>query len=158
MNRIHLVVAMACCGIGVFMLTQGVRLRIQGDFGPGPGFFPFWIGVGLCVVCALWTGQILLRGRVPLPDGFMPTGGVAVALGIAVAAMIGFTILLRPVGFKLAMLLLLLILSFSMDRKHAVIKVAVAIVGSFGVHWVFESLLRVPLPYASLPFLQTLGL
>ena len=35
---------------------------------------------------------------------------------------------------------------------------AVAIVGSFGVHWVFESLLRVPLPYASLPFLQTLGL
>jgi len=158
MTRVHLTIAAICAGIGVFMLAQGFQLKIQGEFGPGPGFFPFWIGAGLCAVSALWTGQLLLGRRILLPDGFVPSGDAAMTLGIAVAAMIAFTVLLRPIGFNLAMLLLLLVLSFAMDRKHVAIKFAVAIVGSFGVHWVFETLLRVPLPYASLSFLQTLGL
>jgi hypothetical protein len=43
-------------------------------------------------------------------------------------------------------------------RDHVVLKVAIAVAGSFGVHWVFERLLRVPLPYASLETLRRFGL
>ena len=38
------------------------------------------------------------------------------------------------------------------------LKIVLAIAGSFGTHYVFEQLLRVPLPSSSIGILQALGL
>jgi hypothetical protein len=72
-------------------------------------------------------------------------------------ALIAFAVLLTPLGFKLVMLALLLGLFFAYDRQHALAKILVAVAGSVGTHYVFEHFLRVPLPYASLPALRSLG-
>jgi hypothetical protein len=55
------------------------------------------------------------------------------------------------------MLALLLFLLFAFDRQHALPKLAVAVAGSVGTHYVFEHLLRVPLPSSTLPALRALG-
>jgi hypothetical protein len=72
-------------------------------------------------------------------------------------ALVAFGALLLPLGFDLAMLALLLFLFFAFDRGHAIVKIVIALVGSFGVHYGFERFLRVPLPNASLDFLRALG-
>lgn len=62
-----------------------------------------------------------------------------------------------PLGFKLAMLRLLLFLFFAFDREHVLAKLVTAVAGCVGTHYVFEHVLRVPLPCLSLSALRSVG-
>jgi putative tricarboxylic transport membrane protein len=157
-RRVHQAASLLIAGIGVFLVFQGMRLRLEGQVGPGPGFFPFWIGVTLTVVSLLWLVQSSLRQATVAAASLLPPRRDLLMLVSVVLALIVFMLVLRTIGFNLAMLGLLLFLFFVVDRQHAVAKVVIAFVGSFGVHYVFEQLLRVPLPFASLPLLRQLGL
>ncbi|MBL8697630.1 MAG: tripartite tricarboxylate transporter TctB family protein [Alphaproteobacteria bacterium] len=158
MKAARLVTALLVLALGVYLAWQGTRLRIEGDFGPGPGFFPFWIGSGIAVLATAWLAQLVLRPAVAAGERFLPPRDAAAKLAIVVGALVAFMLLLRPIGFNLAMLGLLLVLFFAVDRRHAAAKVAIAVAASFGVHWLFEHALNVPLPDAALPALQALGL
>lgn len=157
MNAARQATALLTVALGAFLAWQGTRLRIEGDFGPGPGFFPFWIGVALASLGGLWLAQLVLRPAGDSRAAFLPPRDSRGRLVVVFAALIGFMLLLRPIGFNLAMLGLLLVLFFTIDRRFVIAKVAIALAASFGVHWLFERLLSVPLPYASLPALQLLG-
>jgi putative tricarboxylic transport membrane protein len=158
MKRIYQATSLICAGIGVFLVLQGIRLRLEGQFGPGPGFFPFWIGVALTLLSVLWLAQASFRPPAAAASDFLPPRRELVVLVAVVLALVVFMLLLRPLGFNLTMLGLLLFLFFIIDREYPVAKVVIAFVGSFGVHYVFEQLLRVPLPFASLPVLRQFGL
>lgn len=157
MNAARQATALLTVALGAFLAWQGTRLRIDGDFGPGPGFFPFWIGVALMTLAGLWMAQLVFRPADASGAAFLPSRESRGRLAVVFAALIGFMLLLRPVGFDLAMLSLLLVLFFTVDRRFIVAKIVIAFAASFGVHWLFERLLSVPLPYASLPALQQLG-
>ena len=36
--------ALILAGTGVFLAVAGLRLRLEGQYGPGPGFLAFWVG------------------------------------------------------------------------------------------------------------------
>jgi putative tricarboxylic transport membrane protein len=152
------VTALITLALGVFLAWQGTGLRIEGDFGPGPGFFPFWIGCGISVLSALWLAQLMLRRTTEADGAFLPPREGAAKLTLVIGALIAFMLLLRPIGFNLAMLGLLLVLFFAIDRTHVAAKLVIAVAASFGVNWLFEHALNVPLPDASIPALQALGL
>jgi putative tricarboxylic transport membrane protein len=157
MKRIHLVAGAVFAAIGIFVTFQGYHLRLEGQYGPGPGFFPFWIGLGVTALSAVWLVQVLAgSGATPATeaDGERPR---LWRLAAIVAALVAFAAALRTLGFDLSMLGLLLFLSFLIDRQHAIAKIVIALLGSFGLHYLFEQVLRVPLPYASIPFLNQLG-
>jgi len=156
-KRIYQGSALVGTAIGLFVAWHGYRLKIEGLYGPGPGFFPFWIGLGITLLSLIWLVQATWRPVPPMPTDFVPERPQLLGLIVVVAAMSAFAALLRPLGFNLAMLGLLLFLFFVIDRKHAVAKIVIAVLGSFGVHYLFEEILRVPLPYAALPWLQQLG-
>lgn len=158
MRRLYQACSLLCIALGAYLAYEGYRLRLVGQLGPGPGFFPFWTGIALVVVGALWLTQASLRGAPRLPTGFVPVRGRLLTLAAIVLALVAFMLLLRPLGFNLAMLLLLLFLFFLIDRSHPVAKVVLAFLGSFGVHYLFEQVLRVPLPFASWGALRQFGL
>ena len=159
MKAARQVTGLLVVAFGAFLAWQGSRLRIEGDFGPGPGFFPFCIGLALAALGATWSARLAFGAPAP-DDGapFLPPRGSRVVILAALGALVAFMALLRPIGFDLAMLALLLALLFAIDRTHPVAKLAIAVVASFGVHWAFETLLSVPLPNAGIPFLRQLGL
>lgn len=157
MKRIYQGSALLGAAIGLFVAWHGYRLKIEGLYGPGPGFFPFWIGSCITALSLVWLAQATWRPVPAMPADFWPQRPQLVGLVVIVAAMIAFAMLLRPVGFNLAMLGLLLFLFFVIDRRHVAAKLGIAGIGSFGVHYVFEEILRVPLPYAELPLLRSLG-
>ena len=147
--------ALLLAGTGVFLVVAGIRLRLEGQYGPGPGFLAFWVGVPLALLSVVWLGQVSLAPPPPHPTESEP-GGLGRVASI-ILALIAFAVLLTPFGFKLVMLALLLGLFFAYDREHALAKIVVAVAGSVGTHYVFERYLRVPLPDASLPALRSLG-
>ena len=147
--------ALLLAGTGVFLVVSGIRLRLEGQYGPGPGFLAFWVGVPLALLSVVWLGQVSLAPAPPASAESEPGGPGRVAS--IILALIAFAVLLTPFGFKLVMLALLLGLFFAYDREHALAKIAVAVAGSVGTHYVFARYLRVPLPDASLPALRSLG-
>jgi putative tricarboxylic transport membrane protein len=139
-------------------VMRGMRLGLEGDYGPGAGFFPAVIGTVLAVAAAIWLVTTAL-GPAPEPPAEFETErhGVGVVVAV-VAALIAYGSALHVLGFRLASLLLLLALFFAPGRARWPTKLATAFVASFGVHHVFTEWLRVPLPEASLAPLRALGL
>ena len=154
MKRVRQLSALILGGVGTFLAFAGVQLRLEGQYGPGPGFLAFWVGLPLATLSAVWLGQVSLAPPAPSPAA--APGGLTRVAG-TLLALIAFGVLLTPLGFTLVMLALLLGLFFAYDRQHVVAKIVVAVAGSVGTHYVFERFLRVPLPYASVPALRALG-
>src|SRR6266542_1308506 len=50
-------------GLGIYILFQALGLEYTSDFGPGPGFLPFWLGV---IIISLSSLIILVALRKPV--------------------------------------------------------------------------------------------
>ncbi len=158
MRRIYQVSSLLALALGGYLIYQGFVLGLAGQyFGPGPGFFAFWVGVALAMVSIIWGCVVSWQPVAPMPADFIPNRRGMLRVSLVVIALVAFNLLLEPVGYNLAMLGLLLFLLFAFGREYPVTKIIISVAGSFGVHYVFEKLLLVPLPYSPVVFLRSLG-
>lgn len=137
--------------------------------GPGPGFFPFWIGVLLAISSAVWLIQALRGnpnvGPQPEEPAVINTENVAVTrtakkrpIWTVLLSLVIMASLLDVLGFQLTMFAFLLFqLKFQGGRKWLE-SLIIALVGSFGVFYLFTEVLQVTLPTSGIDFLEDLGL
>lgn len=143
--------------LAAFLMVQGVELKLQGDFGPGPGFMPFIVGAALAAVAVVWGVCECLAPATPMPDELLPDReGLVKVLGMLAALGILASVL-TTIGFSLAMFAFLLVAQLIYGRDHLSAKIVVAFACSFGIQALFEQVLRVPLPTASIEALAGLG-
>jgi putative tricarboxylic transport membrane protein len=126
-----------------FFAFESLRLSLRDALGPGPGFFPFWLSVVgglLAVVLLVQVG----RGRADFETDTLKfeLRPVALVLGGLVVA----TALLEALGFRMAMLALLVYLLVALGVRNWIAIALFALAGSFGVFHVFTGLLKVQLP------------
>src|SRR5262245_59050860 len=158
MNRIHQGASALFLALGAWLAWQGTQLGVQGMLGPGKGFFAFWVGLAMALFAGLWFVRASFGPVIAIdPAAIPPRDGLLRVVGVLFAS-VAFMLLLRPLGFNLSMFGLLLVVFFIADRNYPLLKVAIAIVASFGLHYLFEQALRVPLPYSSFEMLSRLGL
>ena len=175
MRRVHQIISLVALSLGVYVCTESIRLVYFMPLGPGPGFFPFWLGLLLAVLSLFWFFRVTLSPTIPAESSFLPPDpdDVAVeptegpflprgAAAVRVVSVVLATALLPAVGehlgFRLTMFACLLFLLGVTGRQKAVITVPLGLAGSFGVYYVFHDLLDVYLPTARVGFLQELGL
>ena len=129
-----------------FFIFESWQLSLRDTLGPGPGFFPFWLGVLGAVLAVFLLTQLHLN-RVDLGtealvfDRAGVRNAVLVLAGLIVAAA-----LLDVLGFRLSMLLLIPYVLVVLGVRNWVAVGICAVAGSFGVYHVFFDLLKVPLP------------
>ncbi|MFE7224177.1 tripartite tricarboxylate transporter TctB family protein [Nocardioides sp. NPDC057577] len=159
-----LLVAALVVAIGAAAFIGSRSLGYWDDLGPGPGFFPLWLGVLLVVLGLIWFGQEL-RARLrpetagkPAPDEEeTPEYSLPTVLAILVSLCV-LAACLEPVGYQVSMLVFLLFHLLVVGRRGPLQSLVIAVIGSFGVFYAFTRLLTVPLPVSSIPFLRDLGL
>jgi putative tricarboxylic transport membrane protein len=123
-----------------FFAFESLRLSLRDALGPGPGFFPFWLSVAGIALGLVLLAQLHRQSESEsLTFELRP---VALVLGGLVVA----TALLEVLGFRIAMLLLLVYLLVALGARNWVAIGLVALGGSFGVFHVFTGLLKVQLP------------
>lgn len=131
--------------ICVLWAWQSVQLSLFDRLGPGPGFFPFWLallGSVLAVAVLVQVSASRAEGRETVfPRGAAAWRPAAVLLTVAMAGA-----LMEWLGFRLAMLSFNVVLLVALGERRWWGIALFAVGGSFGVYYVFNSLLDVILP------------
>jgi len=131
---------------GAFVIYEALELSYYGsDFGPGPGFFSFWLGVLVMVMSAVQIGMTFHGPRQALPEEFIPDGPGARRMVYVFGALVASLLLMNSLGFSLTMLLFCLFLLRTLGRQPWWLTVVLSVIGSFGLAYVF-GLLQVMLP------------
>jgi len=158
MRRVYQVASIVAILFGVFVVWQSHAMTLYTELGPGPGFFPFWLGLVFILLSVIWLLQVSLQPQPPLEAGFFPDRQATLRILSIVVAMSAFVLLAGVIGFQLSMFAFLMFLFIALGRQNLALTLVVSIVGSFGVYYLFHSLLEVELPTASIEFLANLGL
>ena len=131
---------------------ESFQLALSDTLGPGPGFFPFCLGVlGAMLAVALLVQLHLNQVDLGAATLEFDRVGVRSVIRVVVALAAG-SALLEIAGFRVSMLLLLGYLLHVLGVRSRLAIAVFAAVGSVGVFHVFFHLLRVPLPMGILGF------
>jgi putative tricarboxylic transport membrane protein len=141
----ELVIGLCLCAFGAYVAFEAFKLPYGSEFGPGPGFFPLWIGLGLAGLSLL----LIFANLVASPDGEPSRRPSRWAVGRALSGWLGLIIaiaLLPWLGFALSLALLTLFLILALERRSVWTALAVAFALALGFHLIFAVALGLSLP------------
>ena len=142
----HLILGIVLLAVAVLAGQEAVQLTYWTALGPGPGFFPFWLAVLLGVLSLLLCIRSLPALRHGKGEGALPDRDVMAKMAVVIGALGGVVVLLEPLGFRLTMLAMYLVVLYGLGRRDFVLSPLIALAGSFGAFHVFTHWLAVPLP------------
>jgi hypothetical protein len=100
--------------------------------------------------------QATFRPTEKMPDDFFASRAGYLRAGACVLAFLWGILMMDVIGFRLTMLVFFLFLLLVLGRLHgirgAVTTVGVSLIGSWGSFWLFDTMLRVPLPRGMLGY------
>jgi putative tricarboxylic transport membrane protein len=131
----------ALCLLAVFVMWESRRLPLGTWHDPGPGYFPVLLAVILLVLGSL---VCVMGGRAaPIATvGWSEARQALVILCVCAFICLG----LERLGYRVTMLAALLFLVWLVERRSFVTAVIFAFALAFGSFYLFDTLLRVPLP------------
>ena len=135
-----------CLGaFGAYVSIEALNLPYVSEFGPGPGFFPLWIGVGLSLLSLL----LILANFFALTPDESRERQSRLSIGRALVGWSGLILaigLLQWLGFGLSLALLTLFLILVLERRPLWTALSVAIGLALGFHVIFVLALGLSLP------------
>ena len=145
----------AALGIAI-MIKAGVSYGLGTLRSPGPGFFPFVMGLVVAVISGAWCGvetvHRLRQRHLPLPEAVPEQKYHRDELISAIGAMVIYAIALERAGFVISTSILLALLFWLVGKIRLSTSVFGAIVASLLCYLFFGKLLSVQLPRGILPF------
>ncbi len=138
--RGELVAGVLCLLFGVLWIASASGLTYMGDFAPGSGFLPLWLGAGLVALSAVHVLSCLRTQAAHMPASH-GRKVLAVALGLMVCVAV-----IEPLGFVVAVGAYLLFLLRVVEKETWRTSLGVT-AGAVGVLFaLFHVWLQVPLP------------
>jgi putative tricarboxylic transport membrane protein len=133
--------------LALWVLWECRRLPLGSWREPGPGAMPAALAA---LALALGVTIVAVGGRAPKVAGVGWAEGRRALLIVAVCALL--TLGLERLGYRLAVLAALLILVGAVERRGLVTAVAFAAGMAWGSFYLFNTLLKVPLPVGPFGF------
>jgi putative tricarboxylic transport membrane protein len=136
----------------IFVGYKALQLRYYTGMGPGPGFFSFWLAVILAVLATVMIATATLGRPEPMPKNFFSNREGYLRIGAIILALV-FTIQsLEWLGFPITMFAVCAFLISYLGRRGIALTLVLSFASGFGVYYLFDRLLRVPLPKGLLGF------
>jgi uncharacterized BrkB/YihY/UPF0761 family membrane protein len=142
----NLIASFCLAAFGAYVTRTGANLSYISDVGPGAGFFPFWIGIGLMVFSTYQVIAIFMSAPSRAPgtgqaswsgSGRVLTGWLAMATTI---------FLFRWIGFAASFVLLTLFYMVVLERRPALHALAIGAALALVFQLLFVTALGVALP------------
>jgi putative tricarboxylic transport membrane protein len=143
--RVNQVLAFLWVIMGVVVFIQSRDLQYMAEYGPGPGFLPFWAGVVLIILGFTLLAQVTLsrKEREVLSP---PSKHAAWQMFLVMVGFFVFVFLAEKVGFLFGIGLLFFFLLVVVERKGWRFSLAIAIINTLVFWAIFELGLQLRLP------------
>lgn len=147
MRKADIIVALILMAVGIIVLADAIRLGFRwGMSGPAPGFFPFYMSIGiiLCTIFIMLRAIKTYKKEGPGKRLILP-GGLTQIFWVLIPAA-GMVLLTELIGIHLATVLYL-IFSMRVIGKMGWIKlILISLLVPLAVYIVFDKLFLIPLP------------
>jgi len=127
--------------IAVGDIIGALDLPLGTPLDPKPGFFPLLAGAFLLCVSILYLLRALTKG-----SGVRKTFGAAWRPGLLIIGLFIYSVMLNPLGYVMAMIILSVIILRILETKPWWKVVAVSLISSIGSYFLFDRVLGVNLP------------
>jgi putative tricarboxylic transport membrane protein len=146
-SRGNLISGATLAAFGIYVILVAVKLPYVSEVGPGPGFFPLWIGIGLVIFasCLMLSSISPSRRAVPEKPPFWRPAVRALAGWFSMIIAIA---LFGVIGFALSFVMLTTFLIVVLDRRPVWMALGVGIGLAAIFHLIFVVALAVSLPAA----------
>ncbi|MDI6755216.1 MAG: tripartite tricarboxylate transporter TctB family protein [Thermodesulfobacteriota bacterium] len=152
-QRINQVFALLWLVVGVIFIIQSRGLEYMAEYGPGPGFLPFWLGVGFILLGLVLLAQVTFS-RKEKEDLSLPSKYAAWQMFLVMLGFFGFVFLGEKVGFLFCIGLLFFFLLGFVERRGWKFSLAISIISTFLFWAIFELGLQLRLPPGLLELLR----
>lgn len=130
-----------------FVIEESWRMPQQSaTFGPGVGFFPFWLGVLMAILSILLILNTWQRPATPTQRSIFPGRRAFIAIVLVLTGLAGYIVLLEVLGFLLDTVLFTAFLLGVVEREKWKMTLLIATLTSGGLYVIFQILLGVNLP------------
>lgn len=144
-NKSDLIAASCLAAFGGYVTYVGSKLSYTAEVGPGSGFFPFWIGIGLLIFSSYQGLTYFTCALPPNPTPRTRWRGADRALG-GWLAMTTSIFLCRWLGFAASFVLLTGFFIVVLERRTALRAFAIGVTLALAFHLLFVVALGVSLP------------
>ena len=159
MRRYYQVTGLSFLALSIYvMLESRFTYLYYTEYGPGPGFLPFWCGCLLAGTTLVWFLRVSFYPVEDKPKGFIPSREAAIIVLSSIIALIVFTFLIPYLGFQLPLMAFLFFLLMIFRRQSLLSNVFFSVGGGWGMTYLFRTILDLPLPTSAFEFLKNLGL
>lgn len=143
----NLAAGVVLAAFGAYVISVAVKLPYVSEVGPGPGFFPLWLGIGLVLFGAVLMFAAFTSSAKENKSESQSwrmtmrslAGWVAVMLAIA---------LLGTIGFLLSFIILTVFLIVALDRRPVLLALGIGFGLAMVFYLIFVIALDVSLPRA----------
>ena len=146
MRRPYQLTALVLFGLSGFIAYESLKLKYYTSLGPGPGFFPLWLSLAMAALAAAMFFQATFKASEPRPADFRDSRTGYLRAAAICVAWIWATLMLERLGYRLTMLVFFPVLLFALGRVKWWLVVAISLLGSVAVFYVFSVGLSVHLP------------
>ncbi len=157
MRRAEITVAACCVVLGVCVVWQARGMEYMSSLGPGPGFFPLWLGLILTGLSGVWLLSAVRSANPDASRRFFPEWHGLRRIVLIAGAIVGVGAAMEFIGFRLAMFAFAAFVLTALGRRGWGLTIIVSSVLSFGVYHTFTRWLDVSLPQASIEILSRWG-
>jgi len=132
--------------ISIFVCVEAINSSIGTFQMPGPGFFPFWLGVALGIFSITLIVASILRKKDEEKIRSLWKGRRWVKLIFVFATLVVYAVFLPSLGYLVATFGLMILLLGAIERSRLWVKVMVAFATASVTYIVFDLWLEVQLP------------
>ena len=147
--------------VGAFCLLSGLQLQYYGRLGPGPGYFPIWVGVFQLICASVLAAKHFHWREFEAKQkqiAFFESKEALIRVFIICSTMPMLTVCLDEFGYRVSIFVFASALPNLIGSRKFVQNIIIGLFCSFGIGFIFESWLGIQLPRSTMPFLRELGL
>jgi putative tricarboxylic transport membrane protein len=145
LRRSDLVSGISVAAFGLYVTIESSRLAYVSEYGPGPGFLPLWLGIGLLILAVCLMVSHLVR---PAAESGGKSAS-AVAMGRVLSGWLALMLavfLLPRIGFSLSLALLTVFLIVALEHRSRWTAIGVGFGLALGFYLIFVFALGLSLP------------
>ena len=153
MNQGNRVFSIICLGLSSWLIFESMKYKYIVKYTPGPGFFPFWLGVVLLAFSvALLIETFRNKGDQKRNAPRLPPRHSLYRVGLITFFTAGLSLLMTSLGFVLSVSLFVTLVLCLLERVTIVKGVVTGLIMSLCVYLIFEYWMEIGLPSGFIGF------